>query len=187
MYWFLVPMAVGFACNWASAFTRFLQEKLGERRGQRAGFVLRNILGIPLWVAGILMACRQPAPLLFVPGRAVMLFSWLLLLLGTVSMLFGLARLRMRAYRPTTNDTLVRGGIFRFIRHPIYSGLLIDFTALLLQRPARPVILACFLGWFYVQVQARLEEIDLKKRIPGYDVYMETVPRFFPRLRRRKN
>jgi protein-S-isoprenylcysteine O-methyltransferase Ste14 len=187
MYWFLVPMAAGFACNWASAFTRLLHERLKEPWGQRTGFVLRNVLGIPLWVAGILMACRQPAPLIFVPGRTVILVSWLLLLLGTVAMLFGLARLRMRAYRPTRRDTLVSDGIFRFIRHPIYSGLLADFVALALQRPARPVLLACFLGWFYVQVQARLEEIDLKKRIPGYDDYMEIVPRFFPGLRSGKH
>jgi len=185
MDWFLIPLAIGFACNWASAFTRFLCKILGERRGQRAGFVLRNILGIPLWVAGLLMACRQPAVFLFTPGRALTALSWLLLLMGTVSMLLGIGRLGLRAYRPTTKDTLVSSGIFRFIRHPIYSGLLVDFIALALQRPTRPVILACALGWLYAQVQARLEEIDLRQRIPGYGAYMKTVPRFLPRLGKR--
>lgn len=181
MYWFLIPMGVGFACNWASAFTRFFCKIWGERWGQRAGFSLRNILGIPLWVVGLVMACRLPAAFIFTPGLALAALSWLLLLLGTVSMLLGLQRLGLRAYRPTTRDTLVSGGIFRYIRHPIYSGLLVDFIALALQRPTKPAILACALGWLYAHVQARLEEIDLRQRIPGYGAYMKTVPRFFPR------
>jgi len=182
VYWFLIPMAVGFACNWASAFTFYFCQRIGARQGQRAGFVLRNILGIPVWVAGLVMACSQPASLLINPGRALEALSWLLLLLGTIAMLLGIWRLRQRAYRPTTRDTLVSDGIFRHIRHPIYSGLLADFVALALQRPSRPVILACALGWLYTHVQARLEEIDLRQRVLGYGAYMKTVPRFLPRL-----
>jgi len=186
MYRFLVPLGIGFACNWASAFTFLFCMQLGERRGRRAGFILRNVLGIPLWVVGLLMAFKQPAAPLFTPGWALTALSWLLLLLGTVSMLLGIGRLGMRAYRPTTHDTLVSDGVFRHIRHPIYSGLLVDFAALALQRPNRPVLLACALGALYANVQARLEEIDLRRRVPGYDEYMKTVPRFLPRPGRQK-
>ena len=182
MYWFLVPMAIGFACNWASAFTGFLCERLGAVRGRRAGFALRNILGIPVWAAGVALAFSRQAGLLYVPGPGLTALSWLLLLLGTASMLLGIRGLGVRAYRPTTRDTLVSDGVFRHIRHPIYSGLLVDFAALALQRPTRPVLLACVLGWLFTHVQARLEEIDLRRRVPGYGAYMEAVPRFLPRL-----
>ena len=103
MYWFLIPLGAGFACNWASAFTFYFCERLGARRGQRVGFVLRNILGIPVWVIGLLMAFRQPAALLFSTGPALKALSWLLLLMGTLPMLPAIGGLRARAYRPTTS------------------------------------------------------------------------------------
>jgi protein-S-isoprenylcysteine O-methyltransferase Ste14 len=101
-------------------------------------------------------------------------------------MVWALRRLGRRSYRPTGQDTLVSSGIYRHIRHPIYSGLLIEFVALALQRPTKPAITACALGWGYTYVQARLEEIDLQQRVLGYRVYMENVPRFFPRFWPRK-
>jgi protein-S-isoprenylcysteine O-methyltransferase Ste14 len=88
----------------------------------------------------------------------------------------------LRSFRPTDRDTLVNNGIYSRIRHPIYSGLLLDFLALPLLRPSRTALLACALGWGYVFVQARLEEIDLDRRMPAYRLYRQQVPRFFPRL-----
>jgi protein-S-isoprenylcysteine O-methyltransferase Ste14 len=38
-------------------------------------------------------------------------------------------------------------------------------------------------GWLIAQ--ARLEELDLVKRLPAYREYMEQVPRFVPRLRKK--
>jgi protein-S-isoprenylcysteine O-methyltransferase Ste14 len=185
MYDFLIPLLTGFACNWASAFTHFFSSRWGEGGGRLATFILRNILGIPLWVFGLILAYRKPAPLLFTPRPATTIMAWLLLLLGSVLMIWALALLGIRSFRPTGQDTLVCTGIYNFVRHPIYSGLLIDFIALALQRPAAPVLLACALGWAYANIQARCEELDLVRRIPPYRQYMAQVPRFFPRLRRR--
>ncbi len=101
---------------------------------------------------------------------------------GTFLMVWGLLFLRLRSFRPTEKDTLVSRGIFRYIRHPIYSGLLLDLTALILMRPTMPALLVCVLGWCFVFIQTRLEELDLAQRIPAYREYMDKVPRFFPRL-----
>lgn len=72
-------------------------------------------------------------------------------------------------------------GVFKHIRHPTFSGLLLDFIGLLLMRPTLPVLLVCVLGFGFVIIQARLEEMDLVERIPAYREYMKRVPRFFPR------
>jgi len=82
----------------------------------------------------------------------------------------------------TEKDTLVAEGLFKHIRHPIYSGLLLDFVGLSLMRPTAPILAACALGWGFVFVQARLEEMDLCRRIPAYRDYMQRVPRFVPRV-----
>ncbi len=182
MYIFLIPLLTGFAFNWASAFTHFYSTRLGERAGKFVSFVLRNILGIPVWVYGLALAARITAAPLFIPSRTTEVLGWLLLVIGTIPMVWGLVLLGLRSFRPTEQDTLVSNGLFRHIRHPIYSGLLFDFVALVLLRPTKPALLACILGWGFVFIQARLEELDLVQRIPGYRQYMQQVPRFFPRV-----
>ena len=182
MYFFLIPLLAGFIFNWASAFTHFYSKLWGEHAGKLASFIFRNILGIPVWVFGLALATRASTATFFKPNPVTVVLGWLLLVIGTIPMVWGLFFLRLRAYRPTEHDTLVSGGIFKHIRHPIYSGLLIDFVAIILLRPAKPVLMACILGWGFVFIQARLEEIDLVQRLPAYREYMQQVPRFFPRF-----
>ena len=182
MYRFLIPLLIGFAFNWASAFTGFYSKRWGQRAGKLTSFVLRNILGIPVWVYGLALAVRSSATPFFDPNLVTQVLGWLLLVAGTIPMILGLHSLGSRSFRPTVGDTLVSSGIFRHIRHPIYSGLLLDFIALILLRPKGSALVACVLGWGYVFIQARLEELDLLQRVPGYREYMRQVPRFFPRF-----
>ncbi len=180
---FLIPLLIGFAFNWASAFTHFYSRRWGDRRGRLVTFITRNLLGIPVWAFGIVLAAREPASAFFAPGPVIEALAWGLLVLGTVLMVWALVLLRLRSFRPTENDTLVARGVYKHIRHPIYSGLLLDFIALFLMHPSAPILAACALGWGFVLVQARLEEKDLAQRIPAYPQAMARVPRFFPRFR----
>jgi protein-S-isoprenylcysteine O-methyltransferase Ste14 len=182
MYFFLIPLLIGFAFNWASAFTHFFSKRWGDRGGRLASLILRNVLGIPVWVIGLILAAREPAPRFFGQTLLAEILGWLLMAAGTILMVWGLLFLRLRSFRPTEKDTLVSRGIFRYIRHPIYSGLLLDLIALILMRPTMPALLACVLGWGFVFIQARFEELDLAQRIPAYREYMDKVPRFFPHL-----
>jgi protein-S-isoprenylcysteine O-methyltransferase Ste14 len=185
MYFFLVPMLLGFIFNWASAFTHFFSQRLGERGGKLTCFILRNILGIPVWVYGLALASRGSSSLLFIPNLTTKVLGWMLIIMGTILMVWALVLLGLRSFRPTEHDTLVSRGIYDYIRHPIYSGLLLDLIALPLMRPRIPVIVASALGWGYVFIQARLEELDLVERLPAYRRYMQQIPRFFPRLGKR--
>jgi protein-S-isoprenylcysteine O-methyltransferase Ste14 len=179
---FLIPLVIGFVFNWASAFTHFYTKKWGERRGQAITFITRNILGIPVWALGVALATKTEARLLFEPGVAAKVLAYAFLGLGTILMIWALVLLRLRSFRPTEKDTLVDRGVFAHIRHPIYSGLLLDFIGLVLMRPTVPVLAASALGWIFVFVQAKFEELDLAERLPPYREYMVRVPRFFPRL-----
>ena len=179
---FLIPLLAGFAFNWASAFTHFYSRKWGERGGRAVTFITRNILGIPVWAFGVALATRSDASPFFVPGVAVQVVAWAFLAPGTVLMTWALVLLRLRSFRPTGRDTLVSRGLFAHIRHPIYSGLLLDFVGLVLIHPTVPVLAAGLLGWVFVFVQAKFEELDLVERIPQYREYMKRVPRFFPRF-----
>jgi protein-S-isoprenylcysteine O-methyltransferase Ste14 len=183
---FLVPLVAGFGFNAASAFTAAYSERWGERRGRLITAVLRNVLGIPVWVIGLVLAVRTPSPALFIPNQVATAIGWLLLLLGSLVQVLALAALRQRAALPTTRDTLVQHGPYAQVRHPIYAGLLLEFAAISLVKPTWATVLACGLGALWVLLQARLEEVDLLRRLPPYSEYMSRVPRFLPHLGRRR-
>ena len=183
MHPFLVPLVLGFAINAASAFTTAFSRRWGERRGRQVTFVLRNVLGIPVWVIGLALAVRTPSPALFPVTPATEVLSWLLLLGGSVVQVFALLALRSRAAMPSTRDALEESGPYRHIRHPIYAGLLLQFAGIVLLRPTQASALACVIGVVWVHTQARFEERDLLQRLPAYREYMERVPRFVPLVR----
>lgn len=183
---FLAPLLLGFAIGATSAFTTAFSRRWGERRGQQITFVLRNVLGIPLWVVGLGLAVRTRSPALFGFTRVTESLAWLLLAGGSVIQVFALFALRLRAAMPSTRDTLVQHGLYAHIRHPIYAALLLEFAGLVLLRPTQAAALACTIGVGWVLIQARLEELDLLQRLPAYREYMKRVPRFLPRTRAKR-
>lgn len=181
MLTFLIPLLAGFAFNAASAFTAIYSGWLGVRGGRMVSIILRDVLGIPVWAIGYVMATRTTSNLLFSPSRFTSILAWLVIFAGTVVILSGLMTIRWRAAAPSMQDTLVTHGIYAHIRHPLYSGMLLELAGLLLWIPRVTVLIACLLGWLWVIVQARLEEMDLQQRLPAYREYMQRVPRFIPR------
>ena len=185
MYRVLVPLLLGFGFNSASAFTAAFSRRWGKRRGELASFVLRNVLGIPLWVVGLGLAVHSPSAPVFAASGVTEVLGWLLLIVGATVQLFAIAVLRLRAAKPSVDDALVARGVYAHVRHPIYAGLLLEFAGVVLVRPRQIVLLAAVLGCAWVSVQAWLEEVDLLKRMPAYRGYMNRVPRFLPRLTRK--
>jgi protein-S-isoprenylcysteine O-methyltransferase Ste14 len=182
MYIFLIPLLLGFAFNLASAFTAAYSARLGERRGQLVSALLRDMLGIPVWALGLVLAVRTSSSQLVATNGVSDTFAWFLLAVGSLLQVWAFVFMRVRAVAPTTRDSLVRQGPYARIRHPMYTGLLCQFAGLTLYVPTPPVVLACLLGAGWAVLQAHLEERDLLRRVPGYSEYMQQVPRFFPRL-----
>ncbi len=182
MHRVLFPLLLGFALDSASAFTTAFSRRWGQSRGELATFVLRNVLGVPLWVVGLGFAVRTPSPMVFTESSVTTVAGWLLLGFGATFQIFAIVVLRLRAARPSANDALVARGVYAHVRHPIYTGLLLQFAALVMVRPRQMVLLAAALGCAWVFVQAMLEERDLLQRMPAYREYMNRVPRFLPRL-----
>lgn len=180
---FLIPLIVGFTFNSASTFTTIYAHWFGVRGGRLVSILLRDVLGIPVWVLGYVMATRTPSPQLFSPTLISSILAWLFLMVGATIILTGLFSLRWRAAAPSMQDTLVMQGIYAHIRHPLYSGLLLELAGLVLWVPSLVVLIASFIGWLWVMLQARLEEIDLVQRLPAYRGYMTQVPRFLPKVR----
>jgi protein-S-isoprenylcysteine O-methyltransferase Ste14 len=181
----LVFLLAGFTFDAASAFTTAFSRWWGESRGPLATFILRNVLGIPLWVVGLGFAVRSVSPPVFDATGAMEALGWVLMVFGAAVQLLALAGLRLKAARPSVGDELVDRGVYAYVRHPIYLGLLLEFAALVLLKPRQTVVMAVVLGCGWVLVQAWLEEVDLVQRMPAYREYMRRVPRFLPSLARK--
>lgn len=182
MYFFLFPLLLGFAFNSASAFTAAYSARLGERGGQLVSILLRDVLGIPVWVLGLVLAVRTTALQVVATNGVSDVISWSLLMAGSFLQIWAFVFIRVRAVAPSDRDSLVQQGPYACIRHPMYTGLLCQFAGLTLYVPTLPVILGCLLGVGWTFLQAHLEERDLLRRLPGYEAYKQQVPRFFPRL-----
>jgi protein-S-isoprenylcysteine O-methyltransferase Ste14 len=184
MYLFLAPLLIGFTLNSASAFTTFYSHHFGDQAARLLCTILRNILGIPVWAIGYALAAMAPSSQLYTSSLFSSVLAWLLMISGGVTIIIGLWSLRGRAAAPSTHDTLVSHGLYAYIRHPLYSGMLLELTGLFSWVPTMPMLLACLLGVLWVLLQARLEELDLLQRLPSYREYMQRVPCFVPNFKR---
>ena len=184
MFFFLIPLTLGFVLAGASAFTAAYSRRWGEAGGRIATSILRNLLGIPLWLLGFFLAWIQPAAPFFPLSRMTVALGWLTISADSVPVLWGHVQLGWRTYMPSVRDTLVRNGLYARVGHPIYSGEILIGLALL--KPTLAVVLASVLAGVFFLVQAFLDEIDLVQRLPSYKEYMEELPRFSPRLWARK-
>lgn len=86
---------------------------------------------------------------------------------------------------PNRHAVLRTGGLYRAVRHPIYTGLLLaagSFTA----SSGSVLRLVAFAGLVGLLVgKARWEEERLARAFPGYEEYAARTPRFVPGWRRR--
>ncbi len=180
MYYFLVPLLIGFVFAGSSAFTAAFSRLWGVNGGRLVTSLLRNMLGIPLYGYGLVLAWRENASLIFNLGAIGQGLGWLLVIAGTVSVIAGHLQLGWRTHMPSMNDLLMDNGLYVYVRHPIYAGGLIVFIGLTLVHFTAPWVFASILSIVFFIVMAKLEEVDLLQRMPEYRDYMIRVPSFLP-------
>lgn len=117
----------------------------------------------PEWlrVAGFLLA-----------GAGVAVTAWAILLLNT----------RLSPFpTPKTAATLIQSGVYKFIRHPIYTGLLFGAFGFAFYT-ANVLRLAIFFALLLLFWQkARYEERLLADKYPDYESYKTKAGMFLPR------
>jgi protein-S-isoprenylcysteine O-methyltransferase Ste14 len=109
-------------------------------------------------------------------GRVFLILSGVIALAGFAA----LGRNLTPHPRPRTDGTLVRHGIYRFVRHPLYSSLIVGCLGWGLNWKSGPAVgAALFLAWA-LDAKARVEEHWLRERFPEYADYARRVRRFVP-------
>lgn len=84
---------------------------------------------------------------------------------------------------PTQAGELVTHGLYRYMRHPIYSGVLLAVAGLTLRSGSVVTLVVAVATVVFFVVKSTWEERRLAERYEGYAAYAATTPRFVPRPR----
>jgi protein-S-isoprenylcysteine O-methyltransferase Ste14 len=125
-------------------------------------------------------AWKVPSPL----RAAGQVLRWV----GLAAVVIGALRLGRAASvhpEPTSRAALRTDGPYRFVRHPIYSGVLLFAAGIAATAGSVLAVLAFGALVGLLSVKARFEEGLLAQRFAGYAAYARVTPRFVPGLRRR--
>jgi protein-S-isoprenylcysteine O-methyltransferase Ste14 len=89
------------------------------------------------------------------------------------------------ATTPVPRGELVVHGLYAWVRHPIYTGLILLYWGLAWSGSNwRLGILTGLGAWAFFDRKASVEEAKLRVRFPEYSGYAARVPKLMPRLRR---
>jgi len=83
---------------------------------------------------------------------------------------------------PKKNSQLIQNGIYKYIRHPIYTGILLGCFGYSLYVDSSYKILISVLLLLLFIIKSRYEEKKLKQKFKTYSAYMKKTGRFFPKL-----
>lgn len=170
------------------AFKR-LWTKIIPQQIERSTFVLASslLLGaiIHLWqpLGGVIWQIENPT--IIAALYALFGIGWGILYLASFQInhfdLFGLrqAWLYFRG-KPYTHLPFKTPWLYRYMRHPLYVGMMIGLWAAPTMTVAHLVFALLCTG--YIFVGARLEERDLEKELPEYRQYKKEVPMFMPKI-----
>ena len=84
---------------------------------------------------------------------------------------------------PKNDSNLVSTGIYGYVRHPIYSGILLSLVAFGLYTFSLFKILIVLLLALVLYFKSSLEEKLLLQRYEEYSAYKKKTGRFFPKIR----
>jgi protein-S-isoprenylcysteine O-methyltransferase Ste14 len=83
--------------------------------------------------------------------------------------------------RPKDDGVLVTTGIYSWVRHPIYTGVLLAGLGLLVWGASIAHLVGWAMLWAVLNVKASIEEKMLSERYGEYGSYAEVTGRLLPR------
>ncbi len=118
---------------------------------------------------------RTTAQVVFVAGVVVLIVAAL-----------GLGRALTPTPVPIERGELQTAGVYRYVRHPIYSGVLLIVAGITLRSGSWFTLAVAVVTFVFFDRKARWEEARLAERYPQYAGYAARTPRFVPRPRVRR-
>jgi len=81
---------------------------------------------------------------------------------------------------PKESASLLQNGLFKYMRHPIYTGIILLFTGYSVsQNSVYKLLISVFLVLLFY-LKSNYEEQRLEQKFPDYKQYKKKTGRFFP-------
>lgn len=119
----------------------------------------------------------------------VQLTAFILVLGGTfltITAMLNLGKGLTPLPRPGEKSKLITTASYRFVRHPIYTGMLLILAGISLYSLNFPRALVTVMMLIVLHYKSRYEESLLILRYPYYGDYKNRTGKFLPRLKRKK-
>ncbi len=140
--------------------------------------VSQSVLLLALVLAGPLFREDVTVLMNVLCGWAWFIFGGFLGVLGVKH----LGKNRTAYPQPLDHGELVTTGIYRFVRHPLYSSLVFAGFGWALIWNSSPALFIALVNLFFFDAKGRHEEIWLRSRFPAYAAYAQKVKRLIPFL-----
>lgn len=177
---------------WLAFFVLWMLAAIGTKRTvERVDWAKRLYYSIPAVLGYFFMFGRDiELPWLehrFVPRSTALAISAILVTAAGLGFAIWarvhLGRNWSRAVSIKEQHQLIRGGPYRFVRHPIYSGILLAMVGTFLANGKVRGALAVVLVWFAWLVKSRMEEQFMVRSFGAeYEAYRRSTGALFPRL-----
>ncbi len=139
-------------------------------QGILIGLILFGPQGSPLIssqpVITILQSC----------GIAIGLAACLIMVIAAINLGRNLTPLP----HPKDDSVLIQTGLYQYVRHPIYFGVLLAALAWLLIFPGLYVLAYSICLFLLFDIKARREEVWLVERFPNYKDYQARIKKLIP-------
>ena len=109
-------------------------------------------------------------------GIAIGLLACLIMVIAAINLGRNLTPLP----HPKDDSVLIQTGLYQYVRHPIYFGVLLAALALLLIYPGQYVLAYSICLFLLLDIKARREEVWLMERFSSYKDYQARVKKLIP-------
>lgn len=83
---------------------------------------------------------------------------------------------------PVKGGTLIKKGLYRYVRHPIYLGIILAMFGFSLASFSYPRLFLTVICYGFFMLKARYEESLLRKRYQEYEAYMKDTGMILPKI-----
>jgi protein-S-isoprenylcysteine O-methyltransferase Ste14 len=171
MYYFVLIAGTVFI----AIFSWFLSVKYKRYHGISRFFAFESdfilvLLNIKVWFVN--------------PFSLLQITSWILLILSAYIAIAGFLLLKRKG-KPDSNfentSILVKSGIFKYIRHPLYLSVFLMGTGVMLKDAGLFQLALGFINMIAVYITARIEEKEMLAKFGDeYQEYMKMTKMFIP-------
>jgi methyltransferase len=141
-----------------------------------AAWFLAMVIEVHYFPTSLSTSIRACSACLFIAAQGLRFWT-----LGTLGRFWNISIMT----RSTISGSFVSNGPYRFVRHPNYLAVIVEFATLpMIGGAYRSALIFSLANAFILRRRISLEERQLFK-IPGYRERMGTTPRLIPRLTNR--